>query len=63
MENQAPKKSVFILVSGLIFSGLGSYIVYRHFFESEPVSTLRLILAIAMIGYGVYRLSNYFSKS
>ncbi|MDG1715215.1 hypothetical protein [Lacinutrix sp.] len=61
MENQTPKKSIFILVSGMIFSGLGSYIVYRHFFEDETVSTMRLVLAIAMVGYGAYRLYNYFS--
>ncbi|MEJ6792538.1 MAG: hypothetical protein QNK89_07360 [Lacinutrix sp.] len=62
MENQTPKKSIFILVSGLIFSGLGSYIVYKHFFEDETVSTMRLVLAIAMVGYGAYRLYNYFGS-
>lgn len=61
MENQTPKKNIFILISGLIFSGLGSYIVYNHFFENDTVTTMRLVLAIAMIAYGAYRLYNYFS--
>jgi hypothetical protein len=59
MENQTPKKNIFILVSGLIFSGLGSYIVYKHFFEEDTVTTMRLVLAIAMIAYGAYRLYSY----
>lgn len=60
MENQTPSKSIFILISGLIFSGLGVYITYGHFFGEEVVSTLRLVLAIIMIFYGIYRLYTYF---
>jgi len=63
MENQTPKKNIFILISGLIFSGLGTYIVYKHFFNNETVTTLRLVLAMVMIGYGGYRLYNYFSAN
>lgn len=61
MENKTPEKSIFSLISGLIFFGLGSYIVYRYFFGEELITTLRLILSIAMIGFGAYRLYNYFN--
>lgn len=61
MENQTPRKSIFSLISGLLFLGLGCYIVYRYFFEDELISTLRLVLSFAMIGYGAFRLYNYFS--
>lgn len=60
-NNQPQQKSIFSLISGLLFFGLGSYIVYKYFFEDEIVTTLRLVLSIAMIGYGGYRLYNYFS--
>ncbi|WP_034057931.1 hypothetical protein [Lacinutrix jangbogonensis] len=58
-NNQPQQKSIWSLFSGLIFSGLGCYIVYRYFFVDDSVSTLRLVLSIAMIGLGAYRLYNY----
>jgi len=60
MENRTPQKSVFSLISGLIFLGLGSYIVYRYFFGNELITTLRLALSLVMISFGAYRLYNYF---
>ncbi|AUC81865.1 hypothetical protein [Lacinutrix sp. Bg11-31] len=58
-NNRAPQKSTWSLISGLLFLGLGSYIVYRYFFEEETISVLRLVLSIAMICYGAFRLYNY----
>ncbi|MDO6596938.1 hypothetical protein Q4512_08420 [Oceanihabitans sp. 2_MG-2023] len=61
MENKTPQKSIFSLISGLIFFGLGSFITYKYFFTEEVITTLRLVLSFVMIGFGVYRLYNYFT--
>lgn len=61
-NNNPNQKSIWALIAGLAFLGIGSYRIYNHFY-SEDISygSFRLILAVAFIGYGAYRLYNYFS--
>lgn len=61
MENKT--KSTWNLISGILFIGIGSFRVYKHFFtDSANYSNFTLILAVAFIGYGFYRLYGYFGN-
>ncbi|WP_290701502.1 hypothetical protein [Lacinutrix sp.] len=59
---QPQQKSIWSLVAGIAFLGIGSYRIYNHFFsDSISYGNFRLILAVAFIGYGAYRIYNYLS--
>jgi len=61
-HNEVPqkKKNIWDLVSGIAFIALSGYRLYTHFLTEEALSNLRLLFALAFMGFGVYSLYKYF---
>ena len=50
---------LYNLFTGLLLIGFGCFRLYQHFSANPTLSSFRLAIAVAAIGYGIYALYNY----
>lgn len=57
------QKNIWSLIAGIVFIALGSYRLYDHFIVNELNDfALRQIVAVALIGYGMFRCYGYLKQ-
>ncbi len=58
-NREAKNRNIWNLVLGILFLGYGSFRLWQKF-QMETQDTFGILLAVALIGIGIYDLYKYF---